>query len=321
MRQHDLLVTRARERGIAVGDVSAVVGEPAALLGVAGRSELVVRGVPTSWISARSRYFCDNKQLTKRILSDLGLPFLESLAFDSANDTRIATFLGGGGRFVCKPLDGTDGEGVQLDVTGLADVADYCREHAGMGPFLLEQQGEGTDLRLQIIGGQVVAACVREPAFVVGDGTHALAELLDARRAVMATQNPANALVLDASSRQLLEEQAIGMEDVPARGRRVVVKRVANIAQGGVVTDVTDALHPDYRVWGASLSRCLQASYLGVDILTTEPTADPVRHARVLELNARAEWLHHTFSEVRTHDVPALILDVLLEAGRVGCAR
>jgi cyanophycin synthetase len=33
--------------------------------------------------------------------------------------------------------------------------------------------------------------------------------------------------------------------------------------------------------------------------------------AKVLELNARPEWLHHTFSERRTHDVAALILESL----------
>ena len=54
---------------------------------------------------------------------------------------------------------------------------------------------------------------------------------------------------------------------------------------------------------------------LALDAMTPDPGLDPVDHAHVLEINARADWLHHTFSERRTHDIPGLLLRDLLRLG------
>ena len=80
------------------------------------------------------------------------------------------------------------------------------------------------------------------------------------------------------------------------------------MAQGGIAIDVTQEIHPAYHQWVSALADFLGTPYFGLDIMTTDYSLDPYQHAKVLEINARAEWLHHTFSEVRTHDMAGMIL-------------
>ena len=60
MNQHAQLIKRAKEYGISVTDVSQIMQGPAAILEYEGLSELIKEGVPTSWINARSQFYCDD---------------------------------------------------------------------------------------------------------------------------------------------------------------------------------------------------------------------------------------------------------------------
>ena len=101
------------------------------------------------------------------------------------------------GKYVCKPPDGTEGEGVQLNISTVEEVKTYVARNAHLGPiYMLEQQIDLRDLRIQVVGGKIVAACVREPAFVLGDGRFSVAELATARRELVRSQNPSNDLII-----------------------------------------------------------------------------------------------------------------------------
>ncbi|RMG60717.1 MAG: hypothetical protein D6722_20560, partial [Bacteroidetes bacterium] len=83
---------------------------------------------------------------------------------------------------------------------------------------------------------------------------------------------------------------------------------VSNMAQGGHALDVTERVHPRYQTYMDRLARALDLRLFSLDVMTPAPEADPDQAARVLEINAQPAWLHHTFSEGRQHDIPALIL-------------
>ncbi|MCB0855778.1 MAG: hypothetical protein KDD63_26335 [Bacteroidetes bacterium] len=65
MLQHQILIQKAKNQGIKTTDLSQLLQKPATILEYNGISELVMEGVPTSWINVRSQFYCDNKQLTK----------------------------------------------------------------------------------------------------------------------------------------------------------------------------------------------------------------------------------------------------------------
>ncbi len=308
------MIDRAREAGAEVTDISHLIQKDAALLEYNDVSELILEGVPSSWINERSKFYCDNKQLAKKAFQKLGIPFLKSIAFTDPNAPEVLDFVENGQKYVVKPIDNCNGLGVETNIVGIDMVKDYFhRNHALDSLFLLEEQAEGQDLRLHVIDGKVVAACIREPAFVVGDGERTLEALIDERRAIMRTQNPRNKLEIDGPTQQLLTEQKLQLSDVPKKDRKVVLKYVSNMGQGGRAIDVTDAIHPVFHDWAASLCKYLEVDYMGIDFMTTDFVNEPEQHTIILEVNAYAEWLHHTFSEGRTHDVAGMILGALFD--------
>ena len=69
----------------------------------------------------------------------------------------------------------------------LAAVKQAC---AVSDQVLVEEYVTGRDLRIIVIGGEVVAAAIRKPAAIVGDGVYTIIELIDkqSRRRAAATR-------------------------------------------------------------------------------------------------------------------------------------
>lgn len=313
--QHQKLINAAKKLGASITDVSDMMERETAIVSHMGKSELVMDGVPTSWINVRSQFYCDNKQLTKLAYEALGIAYPKSLIFKNGTEKALVSFFEKEKKYVCKPLDATNGIGVVLDITSLEMVKNYYETHQDLGTlFLLEEQAEGEDLRIHVIGGRIVAACVRKPAFVLGNGQDSLEKLIEQRQAVMKTQNPKNFLTVDAVTKKLLTAQGLTLASIPAAGQTVQLKHIANMAQGGVAIDVTEEIHPVYHEWVKALSEYLETKYFGLDVMTTDFTKSPNEAAKVLEINARADWMHHTFSERRTHDMADIILKELFYA-------
>lgn len=312
MYQHNQLIKRAELLGVQVKDVSHIMNTAFAVFDYQGISELVREGVPTSWINVRSQFYCDNKQLTKLAYEHLQIPHPKSITFQSANEPNLISFLQKEKVYVCKPLDGTNGVGVLTGIRTIEEVKDYYKNNSNLATtFMLEEQIEGDDLRIHVLGGKIVAACIREPAFVIGNGLDSLKTLIEKRRIEMRKQNPSNFLEIDNATLDLLQQQKISLTDIPKLNRKIQLKKVSNMAQGGIATDVTNEIHPIYHKWVSGLVQYLNTGYFGLDLMTKNYAANPIENTNVLEINARADWLHHTFSEHRTHDIAGMILKEL----------
>ncbi len=288
----------------------------AVLFEYGGHREVVFEGRVYSGLSAHTDLICADKHITKEILRELGIPCPASIVFrPTGADAEIAELLGsdlGDGRdrvYVCKPLRGTDGHGVAMNLARAEEIIAHARSLADQyQEFLLEEQIAGRDLRIQAVGGRLVAACIREPAFVTADGNRSLEELIAEHNRIIQAQNPHNLLVVDDATRELMAAQELSLATIPEACRKVRLKYVANMGQGGVAIDVTDALHPRYEHWVAAISARLAVRTFALDAITTDVGADPIEATRAIELNACAQWLHHTFSRGRTHDIPTMVL-------------
>ncbi len=309
------LIAAAGRLGVSVRDLSEAWGEDLVAYEHSGRRELVYRGRGYASMSCIAERVCLNKAATVDLLAEMGIPTPKSRVFrePEAERQKLERFMKDGSLFVVKPLHGQDGVGVGMDLRSFDDVLAHWRLHRELDSrFLVEEQVPGEDLRIQAVGGHIAAACRREPASVVGDGNSTVLELAEARDRFVQGQNPKNRLELDEVSHELLREQELDLDAVPATGRKVRLKKIVNVGQGGHVIDVTDELHPLYREWVSLIARQVGIRIFSLDVISEDPGADPRRASRVLELNGKAQWLHHTFSEGRTHDIPALVLRDLL---------
>ncbi|MEM1000310.1 MAG: hypothetical protein AAGN35_24870 [Bacteroidota bacterium] len=323
--QHKLIEAASR-LGIEVEDFAERWGMDAVFYRFKGKSALVIDGRIYPGLTHQTDLLIENKFATKQLLQELAIPVPADHVFrlpaeEDAEPSEKFDLEGelrqlyrDGQTYVCKPLYGTDGDGVGMHLQSLdAIIAHIEAWQEDYATWMLEEQVAGQDLRIQVIGGELVAACVREPAFVTGDGAHTLDELIAQHNEKIHAQNPKNHLVMDGATRNLLRQQDVFLSSVIEADRKIVLKQVSNMGQGGIARDITDQLHPQYHAWMRAVAERFQLRTFAFDALSTDPSGDPREHTQVIELNAKAQWMHHTFSEGRQHDIPALVLREILD--------
>jgi D-alanine-D-alanine ligase-like ATP-grasp enzyme len=142
-----------------------------------------------------------------------------------------------------------------------------------------------------VIGYKVVAAAIRRPAEVVGNGESTIASLIErqsARRA--AATGGESKIPVDEETVRCLAEQGLTLESVPENGRQIAVRKTANLHTGGTIHDVTEILHPDLRDAAETAARALRIPVVGLDFLVKSP--DSPEYV-VIEANERPGLANH----------------------------
>src|SRR5690606_30431205 len=119
-----------------------------------------------------------------------------------------------------------------------------------------------------VIGQAVIAAAVRRPPVVTGDGRHTVKALIEklSRRRSAATGGESR-IPLDAETERCVKSAGFALEDVPPPGTWVQVRKTANLHTGGTSHDVTAALHPTLAEAALQGARALQIPVVGFDFL------------------------------------------------------
>jgi D-alanine-D-alanine ligase-like ATP-grasp enzyme len=156
---------------------------------------------------------------------------------------------------------------------------------------LVEELVEGDDLRVVVIDHQVVAAALRRPAEVVGDGRQDVAALVreTSRRRERATGGESS-IPLDDATSQVVADAGRALSDVLPPGERLQVRRTANLHTGGTIEDVTDRLHPDIAAAAVRASRAIGIPVTGIDFLV--PDVEGPEHI-FIEANERPGLANH----------------------------
>lgn len=240
--------------------------------------------------SAVSMTLCQDKRLTHRILARAGLNLPAQRLAGSAEDN--AAFLAEHGSLVVKPVDGEQGQGVAVDLRTPLDVQDAIERASTFDSrVLLESFHPGFDLRILVIGFAVVAAAIRRPAEVIGDGQHSIGELIDAqsRRRQAATEGESR-IPKDAETLRTLHAAGVDYDSVLPAGQRLPVRKTANLHTGGSLEDVTEILHPVLADAAVKAARALDIPVVGLDLLV--PAADQPEYV-FIEANERAGLANH----------------------------
>lgn len=240
--------------------------------------------------SAVSMTLCQDKRLTHRALDRVGIrqPAQRLAGADADN----AAFLAEHRRLVVKPVSGEQGQGVAVDLRTPEEVREaIARAEHFDSRVLLESFHEGLDLRVVVINYEVVAAAIRRPAEVVGDGQRNLRQLIErqSRRRQAATGGESR-IPLDGETERTLRADGYGYDDVPPAGQRLAVRRTANLHTGGTLEDVTSILHPELAAASLLAARTLEIPVVGLDLLV--PAADQPEYV-LIEANERVGLANH----------------------------
>ncbi len=262
-----------------------------------------------------------DKELTNRILHDLGLPVpRQQLAYDAEEAVAAAEKLGF--PVVVKPLDGNHGRGVSINLATPEQVETaFGKAEERSGTVIVETFQPGNDYRILVVAGKVIAVAERVPGHVVGDGARTIEQLIeevnsDPRRGV-GHEKVLTRLEVDHQGLRLLEAAGLTVESVLEDGRVFALRSTGNLSTGGTSIDRTDALHYDNRVMAERAVRAVGLDVGGVDYISPDISRSYKEvGGAIVEINAAPGFRMHTSpTEGTPRDVAGPVIDLLFPPG------
>ncbi|MDP9299296.1 MAG: cyanophycin synthetase, partial [Actinomycetota bacterium] len=289
-----------------------------------GKYQQRIRATMTSMTSALAVDIAQDKKLTSQLLASAGLPVPRSEVVRTA-DEAVAAARRIGYPVVTKPIDGNHGRGVGLSIRSDRAVRtgfNRASKQSRGGEVVVEKMVEGSDYRILVVGGQMVAVAERVPAHVVGDGTHTVRELVeitnaDPRRGI-GHEKVLTRIRLGEDAERLLRGQKRSIDDVPEEGTVVQLAATGNMSTGGSAIDRTWEAHEDNVDVAEEAARVVGLDIAGIDFLAPDITK-PVRETggAIIEVNASPGFRMHTNpTEGDPQFAARPVIDLLFPSGR-----
>jgi cyanophycin synthetase len=321
------IAAAARRRGI---PVRRLASGSLLQLGHGSHRRLVCAAL-TSQTSAVGADIAADKQLAKQFLAAAGIPVPRGIVAWSAQEAADAAAQIGV-PVVVKPLRGNHGANLTIGVRAEGEAAAAYEKAAAAGEaVLVEEFLTGTDYRVLVVDGRVVAAALVRPASVRGDGEHTIGQLVEIanedRRRGHGHSRELTRIRLDHDVTTHLGEQDLDEHSVPAAGQLVTLRKNANLSTGGTSKDVTALVHEQVAEMCRRAAAVVGLDVCGIDLRLadiSQPLHDQAGHgpgqpAGVLELNACPGLrMHLSPSEGTPRDVAAALVDSLFPPGAQG---
>ena len=287
-----------------------------------GKNQVRFRATMTERTSSIAVDIAGNKDETKRLLSDAAIPVAKGLTASTLEDVHDA-IKRVGFPLVFKPLDGNHGKGATINVKTEEEAIaafHYAKEYSRR--IIVESFITGHDFRVLVIDHKMVAAALRVPAHVKGDGKSTIQQLIDKEnedpRRGYGHENVLTEITVDRDTLDLLEKKAYTLETIAPKGEIVYLKSTANLSTGGTSIDVTDQVHPQNVFNCERISRIVGLDICGIDIMAqnlTEPLTE--NGGVILEVNAAPGFrMHLAPSEGLPRNVAAPVIDMLYPPGK-----
>ncbi|HZH05327.1 MAG TPA: N-acetylglutaminylglutamine synthetase [Lautropia sp.] len=264
-----IIIDEARRRGIGVQITDGAGGF--FRLSHGGRS-IHCRESLSELTSGVAVSICDDKAVTLRMVRKAGVRVPEQMDAGSGRD-EIEAFVARHGSVVVKPARGEQGRGVAVGLVDLPQIEDAIQNARTVSDrVLLESCFIGEDLRLVVIGFKLAAAAIRRPPMVVGDGEHDLRSLIErqSRRREAATQGESS-IPIDSETERCVAAAGLTLGSVLEPGRKVLVRKAANLHTGGSIHDVTGIVHPQLVEAACKVASTIDIPVVGVDFMIKSP--------------------------------------------------
>ena len=271
--------------------------------------------------SALGVAIADDKESTKKLLHSMGIPVPEGRAVRTAEEAvQAAEAIGF--PVVVKPLVGNHGRGITVNVISTDELLVAYEIACEIGEIcLVEKYLAGCDFRILVINGKFVAAALREPAYVIGNGKDTIRQLIDEvnkdpNRGFGHEKNLTR-ITADAMTERLLAVKKLTLESVLAEGEKRYVKATANLSAGGTALDVTANVHPLNQLMAERISRIIGLNVIGIDIIADSlerPLAGD--SCGVVEVNAAPGFrMHLNPTRGTPRNISSHIVDMLFPPG------
>lgn len=263
----------------------------------------------------------DDKQRTKELLSTMGIPVPEGYEIEMLEEAiKVVEKIGY--PVTIKPVSGNHGRGITTNILTLTDLETSFHNAKAFSEFLVvEKFLTGSDYRVLVIDGKFTAAARRDPAFVVGDGTSTIQQLVelinaDPKRGI-GHEKVLTRIVIDNMTERLLDQNNLTSQSILPKEEKLLLKSTANLSAGGIATDVTDEIHPMTKMICERVSQIIGLNVIGIDIITTDHKVPlSADNGGIIEVNAAPGLrMHHSPYNGQSRNAAKAIVDMLFPPG------
>ncbi|MDQ2972872.1 MAG: ATP-grasp domain-containing protein [bacterium] len=236
-------------------------------------------GMISEYLPASSYIICKEKYLTYQMFINLDIPTPATINLNNYSDD----FLNEYSPLVLKPGDSAHGRGIVMNIINKKMLMSAVKNsEVSTDNILLQQQVEGIDLRMLLIGGHLVSTVERRPANVIGDGHHNISQLIK-----IENERPEREYHGTSKLRQISIEACNSylsrpeLNHIPKDGVSVRVAGPANQSLGGSVHQAAHHITDEISRRAITIARHINAPIAGVDCILT-PNGD----CYFIEINA-----------------------------------
>ena len=223
---------------------------------------------------------------------------------------------------VTKPVNGNHGKGATTNIRNWEDAVAGLKAAKVYGRAVIcEKFITGRDFRVLVINYKFVAAALRTPAAVTGDGKHTIQQLIDIvntdPRRGYGHEKVLTAIKIDDFTMDMLAKKDYTLDTVLKKNEELWLKPTANLSTGGTATDVTDFVHPTNVFMCERIARIIGLNICGIDIMADDLSV-PIKEngGAVLEVNAAPGFrMHLDPTEGLPRNVAEPVIDMLYPPG------
>ena len=287
-----------------------------------GKNQMRFMATRTDKTSSIAVDIAGDKEETKRILKEQAIPVAAGTTV-TEEQGLLKAIADIGFPLVLKPLNGNHGKGASINIKTQEEALDALK-HAQKYSYkvIVERFISGRDFRVLVINNKMVAAALRTPAHVIGDGEHSIQQLIDIEnkdpKRGIGHENVLTLITVDRDTEEMLKKYNLTLESIPEQGKEIWLKSTANLSTGGTSRDVTDLVHPQNVFVCERIAKVIGLDICGIDIMA-ENLQQPLGNTGgvVLEVNAAPGFrMHLAPSEGKHRNVAAPVLDMLYPPGK-----
>lgn len=290
---------------------AALFREGRVLVGPTGADPMICRQ-----INADSRNLLIDKPATKMVLEIMGVPTPAGREFGAKRMKEALDYARSRGGPVCvKATQGSQGVRVHPNLSDPDEIrAALAAVGIGGRSVLVEDHAVGQAARFIFLRPGVVGARLDLPANVIGDGRSSVARLLAAKNAAKRRRTGQAPVRMGERELRILAGQGLKPGSVPEAGRRVFLRNLSNLSQGGDCAAWSGPVCRSYAAEIARLCNAIPGVFLAaVDTIIADPTrpAGPDNWS-VIELNTAPGLIGFHFPwEGEPQDMVGAVLDWL----------
>lgn len=223
---------------------------------------------------------------------------------------------------VLKPVNGNHGKGATTNIRTWSEAVEALEAAKKFGRAIIcEKYITGRDHRILVINYKFVAAAIRTPAAVTGDGSSTIQQLIDLvnsdPRRGYGHEKVLTTIKVDDFTMNILTDKQYTLETILKKGEELWLKPTANLSTGGTATDVTDLVHPSNIFMCERIARIIGLDICGIDIMA-ENLTEPLSEAggAILEVNAAPGFrMHLDPTDGLPRNVAEPVIDMLYPPG------